>query len=402
VTTSAIAWIDFADADRRKMIAAVSAFRDRDTRDELGFGSVRDALSDLLLPGTSTLQTRARYFLFVPWIYQHLEQRRVPSRRIGDRLRHDEIHLMSLLRESGERGVIGERSGASLQRFPSSIYWRGFSAWGIMRFAGSQQQYHRWLDTYYQRTRQGTRPEDGASLSELPQPIWDPNLPAASAGFLDEATFQLSPEEAAYLRERLLLTCPDAVLATMVDLCDPVNAVDYVWQHPQLARLTAEQLVLVDHARRFSEATYGAVLLYNLMLAELRDEPERSERYRADLVTWRESSLTAGLLSRPWDRGEFWQFVLDAGRIPAMTRRFVNRWLDLLPELLGPSEAADNHEARRLVRQRERWLKRGRSRFDSRRHLELWSGAAGLGQINYRWGVVRTLINDIVIGLGRE
>jgi len=95
--TSTIAWIDFAEDDRRKMIAAVSAFRDRDTRDELGFGSIRDALSDLLFPGTSTIQTRARYFLFVPWIYQYLEQRRVPSGRIGDRLRQDEIRLVSAL-----------------------------------------------------------------------------------------------------------------------------------------------------------------------------------------------------------------------------------------------------------------------------------------------------------------
>ena len=83
---SSIAWIDFSEQDRRQMIEIVSLFKDRDTRDELGLGSIRNAFADLFLPGTSTLQTRARYFFFVPWIYLYFEERRVPSRRIAPRL----------------------------------------------------------------------------------------------------------------------------------------------------------------------------------------------------------------------------------------------------------------------------------------------------------------------------
>jgi len=52
------------------MLDVINAFSEKDTRDELGFGSVRDAFADTLFPGTSTIQTRARYFLFVPWIYE--------------------------------------------------------------------------------------------------------------------------------------------------------------------------------------------------------------------------------------------------------------------------------------------------------------------------------------------
>ena len=50
-----------------------------DTRDELGIGSVRDAFADMLFPGTSTIMTRARYFLLVPWTYQRLERLREVS-----------------------------------------------------------------------------------------------------------------------------------------------------------------------------------------------------------------------------------------------------------------------------------------------------------------------------------
>lgn len=56
------------------MLDVVDLFREHDTRDELGVGSVRDAFADMLFPGTSTIMTRARYFLLVPWAYQRLDR----------------------------------------------------------------------------------------------------------------------------------------------------------------------------------------------------------------------------------------------------------------------------------------------------------------------------------------
>jgi len=53
------------------------------------------------------------------------------------------------------------------------------------------------------------------------------------------------------------------------------------------------------------------------------------------------------------------------------------------------------------VRGREIWLKRGRSRSESRRHLEMWSGRAGLGRLDYRWPIARDITNDILRGLER-
>jgi hypothetical protein len=73
---SYLAWLDTSERERRQMLDAVDLFQQRDTRDELGVSSIRDALSDLLSPGTSTIQTRTRYFFFVPWMYLHFEKRR--------------------------------------------------------------------------------------------------------------------------------------------------------------------------------------------------------------------------------------------------------------------------------------------------------------------------------------
>ena len=84
---SSLSWIDFSAADRERMRRSMALFQDRETRDELGLGTIRDAFSDALFPGTSTIMTLLRYFLFVPWIYRELEEQRVRSESVARKLR---------------------------------------------------------------------------------------------------------------------------------------------------------------------------------------------------------------------------------------------------------------------------------------------------------------------------
>ena len=55
-----IAWLDYSQADQRRAREIVAMFSQAESRDELGLGQIRDALSDTLFPGTSVLLTRAR------------------------------------------------------------------------------------------------------------------------------------------------------------------------------------------------------------------------------------------------------------------------------------------------------------------------------------------------------
>jgi hypothetical protein len=148
---STFTWLDYSEAERRTMLDVISLFKEKETRDELGVGSVRDAFADTFFPGTSTIQTRARYFLFVPWIYRQLEARRVSPATVAREARKAEIDLIGGLLAGGSAGtgVIGERARAALQRLPSSVYWQGLGAWGIRLFPGSIDQYHRSLERFY-------------------------------------------------------------------------------------------------------------------------------------------------------------------------------------------------------------------------------------------------------------
>src|SRR5207247_997782 len=99
---SAFTWLSYSESERRKALDVISLFRERDTRDELGLGVIRDAFADLLFPGTSTIQTRARYFLLVPWVYQRLEKKKVRSVEIGERARREELELIDHLADSDD------------------------------------------------------------------------------------------------------------------------------------------------------------------------------------------------------------------------------------------------------------------------------------------------------------
>src|SRR5437762_10514601 len=114
-------------------------FHDERTRDavhlELGLGGIRDAFADQLFPGTSTIQTRAKYFLFIPWIYLILERKQTPSASIEVKGRKLEAELILALGQSEDKeGIIGKRRKENVQRLPSSIYWQGLLTWGIRLF----------------------------------------------------------------------------------------------------------------------------------------------------------------------------------------------------------------------------------------------------------------------------
>ena len=380
------------------MIEVVSLFREQDTRDELGIGSIRDALADFFFPGTTTLQTRARYFLLVPWMYTYYENRKVSSEKIAGRLRQDEIRLIDTLKEAGETGVIGERSGISLHRFPSSIYWKGLQRWGVCRFLGTTEQYHRSLDRWYEGNRQSSQADDYFSPGQIYN--WDPDLPVRPAEDSAGTHLSLTVTEARYLRECLRLNCTGSLITVLVENTDPVDdTVTFPWLHPQMDMFPLDLKDKLEHARNFSESIHGAALLYNLMLAEKADQEELVTNYSEELQTWWNEMNLRSKAWKKWDRLAFWSFATCLGRIPYMTQSFADRWLDALLGANGITKPEKSKTMMSLVENRERSLKRARSRFVSQRHLELWSGAASAGQIDFRWRVAKGITNDILRGL---
>jgi len=207
----------------------LALFQAKDNLDELGLGSVRDSFSDSLFPGNNTIQTRLRYMLIVPWIYLVLEGKGVPSRDIARRARELELRVSECMVKNGESvGVFGKYAGGSLKRLPSSVYWLGLGAWGIRKFEGSQDEYHRRLDAIYARRKTQYRRDDGEVNFDPATVTWHLRLPPPPEGFPQSLDLKLTREESSFLRDCILKNQGHSLLACLVDRGGPAE-VDFPW-----------------------------------------------------------------------------------------------------------------------------------------------------------------------------
>ena len=373
--TSTLTWLDFSDAERRRALQVVELFALHETRDELGLGAIRDALSNGMFPGISTIQRRARYFLFVPWLFKTAETSSNPLART----RIAELALaQELAAGSDTDGVIGVRAGKDLKQLPSMIYWSGLERWGIRRRRGTREQWAR-----------SERAIDIDDVGERigPTSWWHDNLVPPPPGFPAVASLALAPDEAEYLSERITTKCPGTLLAWLISRRQPWTRTTFVWELPFIAELPSDLRRVVDHAQRFSEVISGAGLLYNLMLAEATDDDDRRAEYTGALVRWREFDWS------DWDVSDFWTLTSQlASRHDPSAHVFVTEWI---VNASSQNPVTSDH-LRTLVREREHRVKRRYARLSYEAARDTWRGAAGVGQLDFRWASAQRQILDII------
>lgn len=390
-------WLDTSQRDRRRALDVIDLLSIQETRDELGIGSIRDALADQLAPGLSTIQTRARYFMFVPWAYQVLRKRAVRGAEVASALRKLELDLRDALAASDDTdGTVGIRAGRAVQRLPSSIYWHGLEVLGIRRLSGSMDA----LERKWSRSEAPARAGGDREESVRPAPVWDLHLPAVPPQFPAGATFALAQEEASYLRERFRQRAPDSLVTFLIEQGASRSTEALPWLHPGTAGARGHLASHIEHARCFSDVMHGAALLYNLMLAQMLRHEEWSEDYDGMFTSWAEALARRIHALHAWDRPAFWALVYQANpRVAGAARKFVEDWATLVLGARSLPGLAASASARELIRARELALKKGRARLHVRQYLELWSGSAGSDALDYRWRTVQAMVRDIVDGL---
>lgn len=421
----ALQWLDFSPTERENVLALLESQKDKSTVDELGLGLVRDAISDHLFPGLSTIQTRARYFLFVAWLLQDLERGNVQDDRLVLTLRQCEVALINaLLATEGETaeerhaGLIGRESRDATKRLPSTTYWSGMRRLGIYQGAGSLQEYLSDLpDLRRHRRRSGAGDEDGeGSDRDSRATIWDPGLPQAERDFLEETTFDLTRGEARYLTEKVLglrtssgqicllqwmLRHLDA--ETVSSLEAPWSLLENTGRWPALpASLRAE----LTHAHHFSLCTRALTAVYTRLLAARRRDLDLAH-YDALLA-----DALAGLAERAaalqvWhaDLPAFWRWISQVNPRIQRDRSFVEEWLRLLADQgfsLAEPAALLSVQVERWMQARERRLKGALARMGNPPVLQRWSAPDSLGMADYRWRTARDIVIDIVSGLCRR
>ena len=399
MSPAVLAWLDYSEADQRRAREIVAMFSQRESRDELGLGQIRDALSDTLFPGTSVLLTRARYFLIVPWLYREAGRRGYRGPQLTSWVEGQERRFIVAQRAGGDlEGLIGRYAGPAVQTLPSTIYWNSLKRFRILRHDGTAAQTAGLRQT-------SSSQDDATEFLEHSDAVWDPSIPAAPDDFfsLTSCDFALTHDEASWLAERIAGAAPETLLQFLATRGNrPSTNVQYVWEDPEADTATGRVRYALDEARRFSIAMHGAALLYNVLLAERAEELGLSEyeghrdEFTARLDEWRRETDSSDIGG--WDLDRLWGLVAEQGKpVAAPTRSFVNAWVALALRRIDHG-LADDQNARELVVNRELFQKRSQARLRNDRLMQQWGGASGSARLAFRWPVVARLLNDIADG----
>ncbi len=396
---SMIAWLDASREDQRRMREIVNLFTQSESRDELGIGQVRDAFSDSLFPGTSTLHTRARYLLFVPWCFVAAAAKGGTAAGGEQRAEDNERALIAGLRDLGATdGLIGRVAGVAVKTLPSTLYWGALRQYAIVQVAEP-------LDALGRRI---SPDPDQEELAERVLGAWSPTLPPVPAGFPrhPETGFELSRAEAGWLQERMLGGTEGSLLHHLAsDGHRPQANSDAPWNDAVCHTSAPEMRRTLEHARLFSLAAHGASYLYNLLIAERYVKAGHTrietpvERYRDLLQEWAQECEKNDRELSAWDRSAFWDLILAVNpQVRPVTRAFLSAWFGRVCNL-EIHRAADDEALRQLIARRERTQKGSQSRLTNDRLLASWSGQSGTRRLTYRWDQVNRIIQDLHDGL---
>jgi hypothetical protein len=401
-------WIASSNAEISRARGVIEALNRPGVIDELGFLMLLGAFADHLYPAVTTVMTRARYLIFVPAIYQYLEQSRKAMGRDADNVNR-ELHfdLRSALLKN-EDNVIGKQAGRKIVRTPSSIYWSGLGNLEIASQRISEFAYHQSLSAGAAGERI-LQDDDKSAHDGDSESLWDAalrlNYVLPDGVFPDRTSFQLRKSEAAYLEFRYNALQPSGtptLIPAMLELARrhgpaSLTGLNHLWEIPNL---TGPILRTVSHAKSLSLFARGVTLqYYALLLEKKRDDVSEVSAAFAEWFDAAFEELTA------WDVSDFFSLVGSWGedKRPKEDRAFVTDWITACKAAKTGRRALVDSVVRGIIVRRENDVRRGKQRLKGGFHLEMWrnpfDSSQGLYQLDYRHRVGRQFAEDIAKGL---
>ncbi len=251
--------------------------------DELGLGVIRDAFANYFFPGTSTVQTRAKYFFIVPYILKEAGSGEYGSDpyKILRRINDEERRCRDILIRTSTDGVIGSREPYSwVQRTPLSIYWNGLKELGILTEDISLREYV--LLTISQRTAKkakeyGNREKDAEEnekddsdagdfssffflkLGDTYKPNWRTGL-----------RIDLLQQEAAFLKSQIICSQRNTLFAYIVKNRIDISKYDSFESFSKsiIGAVNSELAEIIKLANDFNDLVSIITTRYNLIVSK--------------------------------------------------------------------------------------------------------------------------------------
>lgn len=380
-----VGWIDFSSKDREKAMAVIDLMKENGAVDELGIGVVRDRLADLLFPGTSTIQTRAKYFFIVPWCMIEAEKNfknKVDYLKRLNNIETDVIKALIKNEPSNTTGIIGKDSIGTLKRKPSEIYWNGLRTYNIMPFNISRNQYISSIKTNKNHDVEEGDDKDSYYLDN-DEIRW--NITKFRKNWKENLTLSLTKEEAEFLKEKITRYYPNSLYSYIINNKDisleDEDIYDLTFKNtlPEVVRSD------LDLALNFGKVIHGAHIRYNIILRQKNSvEIEDYEDY------WNQWCNEMSQFN--WDKFNI-DRIYEFAQTTKGTKEFIEGWFKAIREL----DNINLGQLDKMIEAREYSLKGQRAKLKNYGNVDV-SKWVGLGMLEYRWRNVKTLVKDIKDG----
>jgi len=387
-----IGFIDFSKEERTKILSTLKLLGDQTALDELGIGVVRDAYADLLFPGISTLQTRAKYFVLIPYLFSMAEALAAKGKLCSGQemlqwLHQAEDRLVPTLvanSGAGELGIIGStalKQKRSVKMKPSGIYWSGLRSLGILRTEKITLPLACALTVRRAKKRRETELKtDGESYDDLTaadtgetlflplHPEYDPEK---------EASIDLTKKEAEFLEDCITRSfwTRNSMLSFLLKeklICESFFDIP----EDLLPRDLKRDYQL---ARGFARFIYGAHIRYNVIYSGYTDEAMEAEFH-----AWRRDFFNEPFALEP---------ILARISCNPQLAWFCSRFLECAKknDLAAMDELVVNRELS-VKGERAKLRKTNEYRYDPGRPIHAY-------YLDFRFGRASVIIQDILNGL---
>lgn len=287
-----IGWIDFSKDDRNKVLDVIHLLQEEGTVDQLGIGIIRDGFANYFFPGTSTVQTRAKYFLIVPYAIKEVTKD-WNGKNVTDALRKldDVEHKCGLIMyyKADNSGVIGKNTlpYSWVSRTPSNIYWNGIKTYNIFKHSDfSIAEYFRYYGHFMQEkkevkkllTKSDTENIDDSDAGDITS-ISFLNIPTYKPEWMSNLDIHLTVEEANFLKKQIVESVPNSllsfVLTNNIDLSKYETFAEF---SNSIFKLVSDEMKnYIKLANDFNDLVYFARVRYNYILSEGKNEFAVSE-----------------------------------------------------------------------------------------------------------------------------
>lgn len=396
-----LGWIDFSKTERSKILSVLDLLSQEGTLDELGIAPIRDGFSNLFFPGTSTIQTRAKYFFIVPYALKELElNNETNPNKILKALEETERHCgeIFLEKDRNEDGVIGKLSlqnGKWVKRSPADIYWAGLRKYGI--FTGGNMSLTEYVRAFCAIKKQKTtlrnlgNRNDSAEENETDDKnagdrfimqFW--KMPLYNESWLENLSMQLSKSEGEFLKEQIVHNCPDTMISYILknDMTELLDCQDFSELGALMSEFPEHIQESYSLALEFSGFMYVIRTLYNIIASDGHNQfaNEELERLKEEFADRANIDI---------DRITF-----EAGVVKQDLKNF-------LKQMQTCMHKNDIEGMKKHIKDREILLKganRAKTAHPGELDPTIWIGG---GELDYRFFKAKKIIRDIFESEGK-